>query len=156
MPITKAKDIVQPKKRGVKRVTNRYALPSYTIADIFFGHLKGYSHAFNVKKQFTAFRAKKMWSLFDVESATKNSEAKMGGGAVVGEGGRMTKGITDPCWCTIASYSLIYQQVYCIYNPLCCLNRKEKMERILLISPVVTVSRNCQMMPEILASKIEF
>jgi hypothetical protein len=30
------------------------------------------------------------------------------------------------------------------------------MERILLISPVVTVSRNCQMMPEISARKIKF
>jgi hypothetical protein len=33
-------DIVQPKKRGVKRVTNRFVLLSYTIADIFFA-LKG-------------------------------------------------------------------------------------------------------------------
>ncbi len=29
------KDIVQPKKRGVKRGTIRYVLTSYTIADIF-------------------------------------------------------------------------------------------------------------------------
>jgi hypothetical protein len=32
------KDIVQPKKRGVKKVTNRFVLPSNTIADIFFEH----------------------------------------------------------------------------------------------------------------------
>ncbi len=61
------KDIVQPKKRGVRRVTNRFALPSYTIADIFFGHLMGYSCVFNLKKPVLAFRAKKcgvflMWS----------------------------------------------------------------------------------------------
>ncbi len=29
------KDIVQPKKRGVKRGTIRFVLTSYTIADIF-------------------------------------------------------------------------------------------------------------------------
>jgi hypothetical protein len=35
------KDIVQPKKRGVKRGMNRLVLTSYTIADVFFEHLKG-------------------------------------------------------------------------------------------------------------------
>ncbi len=35
------KDIVQPKKRGVERGTIRTVLISYTIADIFFKHLKG-------------------------------------------------------------------------------------------------------------------
>ncbi len=35
------KDIVQPKKRGVKRGTIRFVLTSYTIADIFFDNLKG-------------------------------------------------------------------------------------------------------------------
>ncbi len=35
------KDIVQPKKRGVKRGMNRFVSTSYTIADIFFEHLKG-------------------------------------------------------------------------------------------------------------------
>ena len=35
-----AKDIVQPKKRGVKRGTIRFVLTSYTIADIFLT-LKG-------------------------------------------------------------------------------------------------------------------
>jgi hypothetical protein len=29
------KDIVQPKKRGVKRGTNRFGSTSYTIADVF-------------------------------------------------------------------------------------------------------------------------
>ncbi len=29
------KDIVQPKKRGVKRCINRFVSTSYTIADIF-------------------------------------------------------------------------------------------------------------------------
>jgi hypothetical protein len=37
----KFKDIVQPKKRGVKRGMNRFVSTSYTIADIFFEHLKG-------------------------------------------------------------------------------------------------------------------
>jgi hypothetical protein len=32
---TPFKGIVQPQKKGVKRGTNRYALPSYTIADVF-------------------------------------------------------------------------------------------------------------------------
>ncbi len=64
IPFVLFKDIVQPKKRGVKRVTNRFVLPSYTIADILFEHLKGYSHALNLKKPVSAFRAKKMWSLF--------------------------------------------------------------------------------------------
>jgi hypothetical protein len=35
------KDIVQPKKRGVWRGTNRFVSTSYTIADVFFEHLKG-------------------------------------------------------------------------------------------------------------------
>jgi hypothetical protein len=35
------KDIVLPKKRGVERGTIRTVLTSYTIADIFFEHLKG-------------------------------------------------------------------------------------------------------------------
>ncbi len=35
------KDIVQPKKRGVKRGMNQFVSTSYTIADIFFEHLKG-------------------------------------------------------------------------------------------------------------------
>ncbi len=35
------KDIVQPKKRGVKRGTIRFVLTSYTIADAFFDNLKG-------------------------------------------------------------------------------------------------------------------
>ncbi len=35
------KDIVQPKKRGVKRGTIRFVLTSYTIADIFLTHVKG-------------------------------------------------------------------------------------------------------------------
>ena len=35
------KDIVQPKKRGVKRGIIRFVLTSYTIADIFFDNLKG-------------------------------------------------------------------------------------------------------------------
>jgi hypothetical protein len=35
------KDIVQPKKRGVKRGMNRFVSTSYTIADVFFEHLKG-------------------------------------------------------------------------------------------------------------------
>jgi hypothetical protein len=34
------KGIVQPKKRGVKRGTFRTVLTFYTIADIFFEHLK--------------------------------------------------------------------------------------------------------------------
>ncbi|MFN9898715.1 MAG: hypothetical protein ACK55Z_07975, partial [bacterium] len=34
------KDIVQPKKRGVKRGMNRFVSTSYTIADVFFEHLK--------------------------------------------------------------------------------------------------------------------
>jgi hypothetical protein len=58
------KDIVQPKKKGIKRVTNQFVLSSYTIADIFFEHLNGYSHALNLKKTVSAFRAKKMWRLF--------------------------------------------------------------------------------------------
>jgi hypothetical protein len=74
--MSKFKDIIQPKKRGVKRITNGFVLPSYTIADIFFEHLKGYSHALNLKNPVSAFRAKNMWSLFYVESATKKSEAR--------------------------------------------------------------------------------
>jgi len=35
------KDIVQPKKRGVKRGTIRFVLTSYTIADIFLTYVKG-------------------------------------------------------------------------------------------------------------------
>ncbi len=35
------KDIVQPKKRGVKRGMNQFVSTSYTIADVFFEHLKG-------------------------------------------------------------------------------------------------------------------
>jgi hypothetical protein len=35
------KDIVQPKKMGVERGTIQTVLTSYTIADIFFEHLKG-------------------------------------------------------------------------------------------------------------------
>jgi hypothetical protein len=35
------KDIVQPKKRGVQRGINGFVSTSYTIADIFFEHLKG-------------------------------------------------------------------------------------------------------------------
>ncbi len=35
------KDIVQPKKRGVRRGMNRFVSTSYTIADVFFEHLKG-------------------------------------------------------------------------------------------------------------------
>ncbi len=61
-PSTDDKDIVllvRPKKRRVKRFTNRFVLPSYTIADIFFEHLKGYSRALNLKKTVSAFRAKK-------------------------------------------------------------------------------------------------
>jgi hypothetical protein len=58
------KDIAQPKKRGVKRVTNRIVLASYTIADTFSEHLKGYSLALNSKNPVSAFRAKKMWSFF--------------------------------------------------------------------------------------------
>jgi hypothetical protein len=69
-------DNVLPKKRGVKRVTNRLVLPFYTIADIFFKHLNRYSHALNLKKPVSAFRAKKLGVIFDVESATKNSEAR--------------------------------------------------------------------------------
>ncbi len=30
------KDIVQPMKRGLKRVTHQFVLPSYTIANIIF------------------------------------------------------------------------------------------------------------------------
>jgi hypothetical protein len=56
----KLRDIVQPNKRGVKRVTNRFVLPSYTITDIFIEHLKGYSHALNLKKPVSAFRSKEM------------------------------------------------------------------------------------------------
>ncbi len=33
------KDIVQPKKRGVKSDTIQFVLTSYTIADVFFEHL---------------------------------------------------------------------------------------------------------------------
>ncbi len=43
------KDIVQPKKRGVKRVTNRFVLPSYKIGDTFFERLKGLSHEIDFK-----------------------------------------------------------------------------------------------------------
>ena len=38
---TKFKDIVQPKKRGVKRGTIQFVLTSYTIADIFLDTRKG-------------------------------------------------------------------------------------------------------------------
>jgi hypothetical protein len=37
---------------------------SFTIADIFFEHLKGKSFDLNRKKPISACRAKKMWSLF--------------------------------------------------------------------------------------------
>ncbi len=37
--------------------------PTYTIPDIFF-KLKGCSHALNLKKPVSLFRAKIMWSLF--------------------------------------------------------------------------------------------
>ncbi len=73
--IFRFKDIVQPKKRGAKRVTNRFVLPSHTIAEFVFEHLKGYSHSLNLKKPVSAFRAKKCGVCFEVESATKNSEA---------------------------------------------------------------------------------
>jgi hypothetical protein len=39
--LSQVKDIVQPKKRGVKRGTIRFVLTSYTIADAFFVHVKG-------------------------------------------------------------------------------------------------------------------
>ncbi len=39
--IVLVKDIVQPKKRGVKRGTIRFVLTSYTIADVFFDKLDG-------------------------------------------------------------------------------------------------------------------
>jgi hypothetical protein len=35
------KDIVQPKKRGVNRGTNRYVSTSYTIANVVYVYLKG-------------------------------------------------------------------------------------------------------------------
>jgi hypothetical protein len=70
------KDIVQPEKRGVKRATNGFLLLFYTIAGIFFQHLKGYSHSFSLKKTVSVFRAKKCGVFFDVESSTKNSEAR--------------------------------------------------------------------------------
>jgi hypothetical protein len=38
-----------------------------TLSLIFFCHLKGYSHAYNLKKQVSPFRAKKCGVLFDVE-----------------------------------------------------------------------------------------
>jgi hypothetical protein len=49
-------------------------LPTQSL--IFFLTLKGiYSHAFNLKEQVSAFRAKKCGVFFEVESATENSEA---------------------------------------------------------------------------------
>ncbi len=49
-------------------------MPSYTIADAFKVHLKGYYRAINLKKPVKAFRALKKGGVFvDVECATKNS-----------------------------------------------------------------------------------
>jgi hypothetical protein len=47
------KDIVQPKKTGVKRGTNRFASTSFTIADGFFGLVS----CFKFEKNVTTFRA---------------------------------------------------------------------------------------------------
>jgi DNA-binding cell septation regulator SpoVG len=58
------KDIVQPKKRGVKKGINRFISTSYTIADAFQIQLKGYSFALNLKKTFSALRAQQTWCPF--------------------------------------------------------------------------------------------
>ena len=50
------KDIVQPKKRGVKRGTNQFAQTSYAIADDFWVHLQDYSCAVNFKKVVKVFK----------------------------------------------------------------------------------------------------
>ncbi len=55
------KDVVQPKKRGVKMGIIWTVMTSHTIADIFLTHLKGYSFDLNRKKPFSAFNAKKTW-----------------------------------------------------------------------------------------------
>ncbi len=69
------KDIVQPKKTGGKRGTKRFASTSYSIADVFFGTLKGLVFGFKFEKNVTVFKALKRWSLFYVEYSTNNSEA---------------------------------------------------------------------------------
>jgi hypothetical protein len=74
---TSIKDIVQPKKRGVKIGTNRFALTSYTIANIFFVHLKGYSHALNLKNRFQRLGPKKGGVFFDVDSAIKKNRGAL-------------------------------------------------------------------------------
>ncbi len=50
MPRNLIKDIVQPKKRGVKRGTIRTIMISHTIADIFLGALKGLIFWFKLQK----------------------------------------------------------------------------------------------------------
>jgi hypothetical protein len=67
--IMQIKDIVQPKKRGVKRGINRFISTSHTIADAFF--------LLNLKETFSAFRAQKMWSPFlcDVRCAVECCDA---------------------------------------------------------------------------------
>jgi hypothetical protein len=57
------KDIIQPKKRRVKRVTNRFVLPFCTIDNILFEHMKAFSHVLNLEKPVSVFMAKKVWSL---------------------------------------------------------------------------------------------
>ena len=50
------------KKRGVKRVINHSScLSIYTIADIFFKHLKGNSRVLNLKNPVSAFMATVCW-----------------------------------------------------------------------------------------------
>jgi hypothetical protein len=61
------KDIVQLKKRGSRGlpIIRPAFLVFYTIADIFFEHLKRYSHVLNLKNPVSAFMATVWWGFYD-------------------------------------------------------------------------------------------
>jgi hypothetical protein len=59
------KDIVQPKKRGVKSAWYQsIRLDLVHDRRYFLGTLKGLTLCFKLKKPVSAFSAKKVWSLF--------------------------------------------------------------------------------------------
>ncbi len=68
------KDFVQPKKRGVKSGTNRFISTSYTIADVFQIHLKGYFFALNFKKPFQCLGQKNVESFFTLCALQKTQK----------------------------------------------------------------------------------
>ncbi len=63
-PICVLKILSRQKRGGVWKGTIRAVSISYTIADVFFEHLKGLSFDLNFKKLFSAFSGKKTWSPF--------------------------------------------------------------------------------------------